>query len=578
MPSLLGPDGNPIQEYTKGTPPKMGPSYGAWAGRDTFWNELPGGAILQFDLSQLTLADYRAMRYNPQINSSLSVLGFMLHQMDWHIECKDKKIAAKIDEIFRPAWTQLMRATNQSHWAGYAPTVMEFDNDMINESVIISKFKDLVPETCKVHWKYVDGAIPPGMNSTVPPKIPLYDGIDQYGAVGPIPAESTFWYPLLMENGNYYGRKLLKAAFAPWYFSTLIHLFANRYYERFGEPTAIGRAPLDQTYPDPSDDTKEISGKEIMELILGHLRNRSAVTLSSDRMPVGQNGRSEFEWDIQYLESQMRGADFERYLSRLDEEMSLALFTPLLLMRNADVGSHNLGVQHTQTYLLMLNALMNDLKYYIDRYPLSRLVDYNFSEKAPRCTIVPHAMGKQNVDILRSIITAMVTAGSVKPNIDELGQALGMSLIEIQQIQQPPAIDPATGQPVNQPSGSNPDQRVRVRPGSNGPRGVGEARATGRQISNRVRSQVEKAWRDGKFNDLSLSFGYRKRFMQSLMAEGVPADAAESATNEFYTKLDATSKELVGLGQSEFSSDGDFMLFFDRIIDNNIDDLNLRVA
>ena len=49
-----------------------------------------------------------------------------------------------------------------------------------------------------------------------------------------------------MENGNYYGRKLLNACFTPWYFSTLIHLFANRYYERFGEPIPIGRAPFDE--------------------------------------------------------------------------------------------------------------------------------------------------------------------------------------------------------------------------------------------------------------------------------------------------------------------------------------------
>jgi hypothetical protein len=52
----------------------------------------------------------------------------------------------------------------------------------------------------------------------------------------------------------------------------------------------------------------------------------------------------------------MRGADFERYMTRLDEEMSIGLFTPILLLRTADVGSYNLGQGHMQIYLWMLNA------------------------------------------------------------------------------------------------------------------------------------------------------------------------------------------------------------------------------
>jgi hypothetical protein len=48
-----------------------------------------------------------------------------------------------------------------------------------------------------------------------------------------------------MQNGDYYGKKLLRPAFTSWFFSMLVHLFANRYYERFGEPTPVGRAPFD---------------------------------------------------------------------------------------------------------------------------------------------------------------------------------------------------------------------------------------------------------------------------------------------------------------------------------------------
>ena len=212
-----------------------------------------------------------------------------------------------------------------------------------------------------------------------------------------IPPENTLWYPLLMENGNYYGRKLLKAAFAPWYFSTLVHLFANRYYERFGEPVPVGRADFDDEIQVGNE---LIPGKVVMENILMNLRNRSVVTLPSERDPVTK----EFTYDIEYLESQMRGADFERYLARLDEEMSLAMFTPMLLMRTGDVGSNNLGVQHTQTWLWMINALAGDLKEYIDHYVTERLKAINFSPNAPAWTWHYRKMGKEQVETTRAIM------------------------------------------------------------------------------------------------------------------------------------------------------------------------------
>ena len=54
---LLGPNGQPIStnHFKKADPPKMGPSFGDWAGRDEVRSQMPGGAILQFDLDSLTL-------------------------------------------------------------------------------------------------------------------------------------------------------------------------------------------------------------------------------------------------------------------------------------------------------------------------------------------------------------------------------------------------------------------------------------------------------------------------------------------------------------------------------------------
>lgn len=583
MSGLVDAHGRPLstENFRKEKPTAVGPAFGQWAGRDTSYNQMPGGSVLQFNLDLLTMDDYRAMRYHPQLNACLSVLTFMLHQVDWHLECpEDPEMAQELEDIMRPTWTRLVRALSQSFWAGYSPIAIEYENDVLSRRVVISKFKDLIPEECSVHWKEVESSYNPPQSQRNPTgegfenlanapgyagssnvKFKVFDGIDQRGLPYTIPPENSLWYPLLMENGNYYGRKLLKAAFTPWYFSTLIHLFANRYFERFGEPVPIGRAPFDDDFVQP--DGSVVTGKEAMEQILMNLRNRSVVVLPNDIIQGSRiaGDKTAFEYSVDYLESQMRGADFERYLTRLDEEMSLALFTPLLLLRNADVGSHNLGVQHTQTWLWMLNALTGDMGEYITRYPVQRLKAYNFSPRAPWVKWVPRKMGKENTETLRTIVSGLISGNKIMPDIEELGESLGMTLREVKE------VTSDTDENAVAVSDELPEA-------SDGPRGVGEPRATGREISARVRSQVQKAFRTNSFGaGFEPDLGFHKRFIHSLIAEGFAGDKAESITNEFYERTERWLNDAIGIGQESYSSPADFMALFERFIDHEIGQL-----
>src|SRR5690606_27404723 len=317
---LVDPKGRPLKSgiiNKKESAPPTGNAFGNWAGRDIEYLSLPGGGIVQFDLSKLTLADFRIMRDHYQVNASLSVLSFMQHQSDWWIECEDESVIDFYTEQIANNWTMLNRALSQANWAGYSPSALEWENE--GRRLVLHKVKDLIPEDCTVNWKIERGWAPPGK---VPPKFNVYDGIQQFGTGWPIPSENSLWYPLLMENGNYYGRKLLRAAFTSWFFSILVHLFSNRYFERFGEPVPVGRAPFDEEI---DVDGQAVRGNTYMLKVLQDLRNRSVVVLPNDRTEDSA-GRSNFDYDMEYLESQMRGADFERYLTRLDEEISIGMF------------------------------------------------------------------------------------------------------------------------------------------------------------------------------------------------------------------------------------------------------------
>jgi len=318
----------------------------------------------------------------------------------------------------------------------------------------------------------------------------------------------------MMENGDYYGRKLLKPAFPAWYFSQIVHLFANRYYERFGEPTAIGRADFEDSLQDEKGST--ISGRKAMETILTNLRSRSVVVLPSDRDPETK----EYEYTIDYLESQMRGADFERYLSRLDEEMSLAVFTPMLLFRTSNVGSYNLGQAHLKIFLWMLNAIAGDLKLYIQHYIVDRLHDWNFGVRAPAAVWSYRKLGKDDAQIYAQMLQALVAAGNVVPDLEEMGTAIGLTLREVQTITEP-TQDPDAPSVVEDPQQGDSPPTVQA----------SKVRSSVRPIVKQIAERAMRTHENG--NDV-VQLGYKRGFYDALVQAGLDDKQATRLTNETF--------------------------------------------
>jgi hypothetical protein len=241
----------------------------------------------------------------------------------------------------------------------------------------------------------------------------------------------------------------------------------------------------------------------------------------------------------------MRGADFERYLTRLDEEISLGMFTPILLMRTADVGSYNLGVGHMQVYLWMLNAMNDDRAMYINKYILSKFTNYNFSPNAPRPKIVFRKLGNTDTDLIKQILVALIQAGKTSVDLDELGKIAGLSLKEIRETTKPEA-DPANPKPEESASDT-------------------PATDVAREIVTRVKAQVDKAFKDHKFNkDLKINMGFKKRFYRTMQEMG--ASNPDILTDTFYGRMDHWLRDIVTLGEDEFSGSESFMVMFEKVL------------
>jgi hypothetical protein len=553
--TLFGPDGNPIKakQFKRADPPKLGEAFGpVHSTSDLIYHTLPGGGPIQFNLDRLTLADFRTMLDHYQVSASMSVLTFMLHQMDWRIESDNAKVATHCEDNMREIWTSLVRSMSQAFWAGFSPNVLQWENDISGKTIQLAKIKDLMPEECMVNWKSVDGWAPPGSPK---PKIKVYDGIKQLGATYPIPTENSFWYPLLMQNGNWYGSKLLRKAFTPWFFSNLVHLFSNRYYERFGEPLPVGRAPYDDTLDVGG---KQVPGRDVMLGILQNLRSRGAVVLPSEKSTVGND--TSYDYGIEYLESQMRGADFERYLTRLDEEISLGLFTPLLMLRTADVGSYNLGNTHSHVYMQMLNALSGDMKTYIDKYILDRMVNFNFSATSARARIIFRKLGDDKVQMVTAVLQQLMSGGKVMPDLKEMSDIAGITLNEVKEekVEQDPNPNPG----ATDPSGTPPGDSGNNQNGS----GSGSSQNSGtaaEAMFRRVEAQFRKAYDNASLgNGFVPDLGYRRQYEDARVAAGSSVDEARHS----YAVLAATVADLGSVPANSFSGPEEIVGYVRRVI------------
>jgi hypothetical protein len=508
MQELLGPNGQPLgqnyrvrKDQSPTKQPRVGDGFGIWAGRTSPYVELPGGAALQFDLSKLTMADYRQMREHYQISASLNVLMFGLYQTDWRITGSYAPAVELIEEEIHRHWPTLVRTFSTAHWAGYTPNAINYHNSLDGKTRI-KNIKDLVPEECTVNWRVEEGWAPAGR---VKPKIHHYDGIKHGGFW--IPPENTLWYPLLMEGGDYYGRKLLKSAFVPWYFSQLIHLYTNRYFERFGEPTPIGRGDFNAQI---ETGTGTISGRKAMEQVVQGFRNGATVVLPSDRDPETR----EYDFDLDYVESQMRGADWERYLSRLDEEMSMAVFTPILLFRTADVGSYDLGQQHMLVFQQMLTALAADWKQFMDRFIIERLHALNFPGNYEYPQWDFRKQGMSDLDRYKEIFVEMIRKDRATPSLEDIAAVSGLEWTEVEQlVEEPAAVAP----------GEDPDDDDGA-----------EFRAeTIRPILDEAARRTASQFVKGGLCVLS----HRNRVIEAMVADGMEESAAERAQAALYSEV-----------------------------------------
>jgi hypothetical protein len=116
------------------------------------------------------------------------------------------------------------------------------------------------------------------------------------------------------------------------------------------------------------------------------------------------------------------------------------------------------------------------------------------------------------------------------------------------------------------------DRQGRDRPGK--PKTTNEPKGTTKKVSARVAQQVQKAFRDGTFNEtFRPSLGYRRQFENSLIAEGLDESGAVKLADRFYCRMDRWIDAACSAPPSIYGSADDFMHRFDTALDLEVEAL-----
>jgi len=416
---------------------KLGKVYGSYGtSRMTTFNPLRGEA---WNPDKVKVKTYRKMLDDYQIAACINIYAFTFQKIDWYYTGGKKNVNDFITYATEIIWNQLVKSIAKGFWAGYSPSTKVYEYDKKFNRIIVSEIRDLVPEDCKV---IVD-------------KNGDYDGFSQSTTdlinKNKIPPIYTFWYTHQKMDGNHYGKSMLRPAYKPWFYSELIHTFANRYYERFGEPVVKGSAP-NETIED-STGTKK-NAVEVIQSMIEDLKSHATLTIPRE---YDENGNLMF--DVEYLESQMRGADFNSYLNRLDMEKARAIFVPDLLFGTGRVGSYELGKEHKATFMNGLMGIVDDVAQYIQKYYVEDLIQLNFGAKTevPKFTYMPLTQVSQ--DALLKVVGEVIKVNPDIIDIENLAPTLGIPLKDAEEvnIKKDENID-------NTPTDSEKDENMRKQP------------------------------------------------------------------------------------------------------------------
>lgn len=161
------------------------------------------------------------------------------------------------------------------------------------------------------------------------------------------------------EFNRIHGDSLLRPAYVPWRFASVIHKLWGRFCERFALGVWKGRAPgRDVQAPgSTSDDPKNVPALKAMSTLLLSLMGSGSIALPSE---YDANGNP--VWDAELVESTREGTVFSEAAQFFNALKLRAILVPeRVVTQDVLTGSHSMASAHAEVFFLMLDQIVDTL-------------------------------------------------------------------------------------------------------------------------------------------------------------------------------------------------------------------------
>jgi len=348
-----------------------------------------------YDPTRVGVEVKKRMRLDPQVALGLAAIKapVMNAARDgaWWLEGGSDEIRQLVSDLIRPLIRPLFRSCLNAVEFGHQAHEKVWELRTVRGGTFYAykKLKDLEPGTFEL---FAD-------------ENGRYAGLKQPHMDKPIPPAKTFVMTLNKEWGNLYGRGRLDACYEPWYWSSIIYLFANRYFERKADPVMKAYGPPEMRL-NPETGAEE-HALDSLNTTLASLRSSGSIALPDERDEHGNR-----RWDVEYLLDDQRGEMFKSYLEHLDAKKLRALFVPeRSLTQDGSVGSHAAARQYADTFLLMEAGLLQDIVGQVNEFVVRPLVELNFGRAADEgVRLTTSGISRQNEQILADVLRLAVEA------------------------------------------------------------------------------------------------------------------------------------------------------------------------
>lgn len=347
---------------------------------------------------------YFQMEDDAQIKAVLTVIKAPILNVQWKISSKDPAITDFITNVLEPIWGELIFSLLNAINFGF----QAFEEVWKEEggAWIYKTFVDTHPDTITLR-------VDENFN---------FDGFQQYSTKGivNVPKEKALIFTVDKRFRNWYGRSRLRSAYFYWFIDRHTYDFENIYLERYAQPIPLGKAPTGRT------PTSATTSEDNITLLLDKLikiKNSSAIAIPSDIDPKTKRPL----WDVEFLEAVRRGADYLARHRHLDTLKARAIFAPDLVFTAPTGGaSYALAKEHADVFISAEEAILNEVKTFMDYQIIPDLVSYNFGHKAARASWEFETISRHVKEGLTQIVANMISENKLELDQEWLESSVGM--------------------------------------------------------------------------------------------------------------------------------------------------------